>query len=78
MYKRKIARLVSLIVQIKRYNYKDFADVLRIEQVERLLDSPQIGDRDWENASNKIRTIFDRFLDVYIGIYEGVLLRLKN
>ena len=78
MYKRKIARLVSLIVQIKQHHYKELEKAINIQQVEELLDSPVIGDRNWENAPNEIRILFGRFLDVYINMYKEVLYKINN
>lgn len=78
MYKRKIARLVSLIVQIKQHHHKELEKAINIQQVEELLDSPVIGDRNWENAPNEIRILFGRFLDVYIKMYKEVLYKINN
>lgn len=78
MYKRKIARLVSLIVQIKQYQYKELEKAINMQQVEELLDSPMIGDRNWENAPNEIRILFGRFLDMYIKMYKEVLYKINN
>lgn len=76
MYKRKIARLVSLIVQIKQYQYKELEKTINMQQVEELLDSPMIGDRNWENAPDEIRLLFGRFLDVYIEMYEKIIKKI--
>ena len=49
IYTDKIAYLVSLIEQLKRYPLDDLFDLLEVAHVESVLDMPEIADRNWEN-----------------------------
>ena len=40
IYTNKIARLVSLIEQLKRYSFDDLLDLLEVAHVEYILDMP--------------------------------------
>lgn len=77
-YKEKMAHLISLIVQIKRFSFKELEKMLDISQVQKILNMPEVKNRDWENEPSKNQEIFITFLDTYIDIYRRTLETLKK
>lgn len=77
IYRNKIAHLVSLITQIKKFSSQKINDTFEIETVEGILDIPEISDRDWENECLKNQKAFLFFLNTYISIYERLIELLK-
>lgn len=78
VYTGKIAYLVSLMEQIKRYGLPQLNHWLEIEKLEMILDLPGISDRDWtkENAAYQQRLLV--FLNIHISLYEKALMLLKE
>ena len=76
-YKEKMAHLISLIVRIKRYSFEEL-EMLEISQVQKILNMPEVKNRDWENESFENREVFITFLDTYIDIYQRALETLKK
>ncbi|KIO45849.1 hypothetical protein DMB45_01095 [Sanguibacteroides justesenii] len=77
-YKEKMAHLISLIVRIKRYSFEELEIMLEISQVQKILNMPEVKNRDWENESFENREVFITFLDTYIDIYQRALETLKK
>ncbi|WP_251622772.1 hypothetical protein [Odoribacter lunatus] len=78
IYTDKIAYLVSLIEQLKRYPLDDLFDLLEVAHVESVLDMPEIADRNWENDTPSNQRTFLRFLDICTSTYEETLNELKE
>lgn len=78
IYTDKIARLVSLIEQLKRYPFDDLLDLLEVAHVEYILDMPEIADRDWAKDHPLHQKTFLRFLNICISTYEKTLKQLKE
>lgn len=78
IYTDKIAYLVSLIEQLKRYPLDDLFNLLEMAHVEFILDMPEIADRNWENDTPPNQRTFLRFLDIRISTYEETLNELKE
>lgn len=78
IYTNKIARLVSLIEQLKRYSFDDLLDLLEVAHVEYILDMPEIADRNWEKDHSLYQKTFLRFLNICISTYEKALKQLKE
>lgn len=78
MYKKRIAHLVGLISQIKEYKIKEMEEILSIEKVEKLLDRPEVSDREWEKMPIEYQRIFDKFLITHIDVYKKVIEELKK
>ena len=77
-YKEKMAHLISLIVRIKRYSFEELEILLEISQVQKILNMPEVKNREWENESFENREVFITFLDTYIDIYQRALETLKK
>ena len=77
-YKEKMAHLISLIVRIKRFSFEELEIMLEISQVQKILNMPEVKNRDWENESFENREVFITFLDTYIDIYQRALETLKK
>lgn len=77
-FKIKIARLTSLVEQIKRYAAADVNAMLGLEKVEYLLSQPELTDRDWTEASPKDQARFLDFLKIHIFVYAKVLTCLEQ
>lgn len=77
-YKEKMAHLISLIVRIKRFSFEELEIMLEISQVQKILNMPEVKNRDWENEPFENREVFITFLDTYIDIYQRVLETLKK
>ena len=74
----KLAYIVSLIEQIKRYPIDDLYDSLEIAHIEEVLNMPEIADRNWENDTPLNQKAFLRFLETCISIFEKTLNRLEG
>ena len=74
----KLAYIVSLIEQIKRYPIDDLYDSLEIAHIEEVLNMPEIADRNWENDTPLNQKAFLRFLETCISIFEETLNRLER
>ncbi|MCR9012116.1 hypothetical protein [Gabonibacter chumensis] len=77
-YKEKMAHLISLIVRIKRFSFEELEIMLEISQVQKILNMPEVKNRDWENEPFENREVFITFLDTYIDIYQRALETLKK
>lgn len=77
-YRRKMARLTSLIVQIKRYDQPGLNALLKIKLIGRILDMPLVADRNWSRENPSVQIRFNRFLDVHINIYKKALKSLEE
>lgn len=77
-FDNQIAYLVSLLMQLKAYAPQKVNDMLEIEKTERLLDRPEISDRNWEKESPEDQVSFLRFLNRNIALCERVLELLKE
>ena len=77
-YKEKMAHLISLIVRIKRFSFEELEIMLEISQVQKILNMPEVKNRDWENESFENREVFITFLDTFIDIYQRSLETLKK
>lgn len=78
IYMNKLAYIVSLIEQIKRYPIDDLYDSLEIAHIEEVLNMPEIADRNWENDTPLNQKAFLRFLETCISIFEETLNRLER
>lgn len=77
-YRRKMARLISLIVQIKRYGQSELNALLDIKLTECILNQPLIADRNWSRENPFVQIRFNRFLEVHINCYEKALKSLEE
>ena len=77
-YKEKMAHLISLIVRIKRFSFEELEIMLEISQVQKILNMPEVKNRDWENESFENREVSITFLDTYIDICQRALETLKK
>lgn len=76
-YKDGIARLVSLMEQIKSYALPEVNELLDTNQLEQILNMPEVADRDWNNESSDTLKRFLRFLGIHISVYEKALKLLE-
>lgn len=77
-FKIKIARLTSLIEQIKRYSQPEINRLLDLEKIERLLSQPELADRDWPQECPEHQARFLYFLKVHISVYGNTLKQLEE
>lgn len=78
VYTAKIAYLVSLTEQIKRYGLPQLNHWLEIEKLEMILDQPGIADRDWTKENLAYQQGLLDFLNIHISVYEKALMLLKE
>lgn len=78
IYTGKIACLVSLTEQIKRYGLPQLNQWLEIEKLEMILDLPGIADRDWTKENPACQQRLLDFLNIHISLYEKALMLLKE
>lgn len=78
IYTKKMAYLVSLMEQIKRYRQPRLNFWLEIETLELILDLPGIADRDWTKENPAYRQRLLDFLNIHISLYEKALMLLKE
>lgn len=78
VYTGKLAYLVSLTEQIKRYRLPQLNQWLEIEKLELILDLPGIADRDWTKENPAYQQGFLDFLNIHISLYEKALILLKE
>lgn len=78
VYSGKMAYLVSLMEQIKRYRQPRLNFWLEIETLELILDLPGIADRDWTKENPACQQGFLDFLNIHISLYEKALMLLKE
>lgn len=76
-YKCKLAHLVSLMEEIKRYEQPRLNQWLEIEKLEMILDLPEIADREWSKEHPAYQRIFLDFLNTHTSVYEKAI-RLLN
>lgn len=74
-YLHKMAYLISLLEQIKRYPEADFES---LGDIERTLERPNVGDRDWSAESPRRQAAFRAYLDTHTFICEEVLHSLQQ
>lgn len=78
IFHEKIARLVSLLVQVKALVPQELKDTLETENIEQFLDIPEISDRNWEIESLQNQLQFLSFLNANIFYYENILELLQD
>lgn len=78
IYTGKIAYLVSLTEQIKRYGLPQLNHWLEIEKLEMILDQPGIADRNWTKENPAYQKGLLNFLNIHISVYEKSLMLLKE
>ncbi len=78
IYTRKLAHLVSLMEEIKRYNNPQLNQWLEIEKLETILDMSEIADREWSKESSAYQRIFLDFLNIHTSVYEKAIRRLNK
>ncbi len=77
IYTKKLAHLVSLMEEIKRYEQPRLNQWLEIEKLEMILDLPEIADREWSKELSAYQRIFLDFLNIHTSVYEKAI-RLLN
>ena len=75
-YKKKIAYLTSLLVQIKEYSISKLEKLIDMDILENLLDLLEVSDRKWEYESLENQRAFSHFLNTHI--LERVVNELKQ
>lgn len=78
IYTGKLAHLISLMEQIKRYELPQLNHWLEIEKLEMILDLPEIADRDWTKENPNCQQRLLNFLNVHISVYEKTLILLNE
>lgn len=78
IYTDKMAHLVSLIEQLKRYPFDDLHQLLETTQAEDILNRQEIAGRNWEKEPPLHQKTFLHFLNTYILTYEKALQQLKE
>lgn len=78
VYTGKLAYLISLTEQIKRYGLPQLDHWLEIEKLEMILDLPAIADRDWTKENSAYQQGLLDFLNIHISVYEKALMLLKE
>lgn len=78
LYKRKIACLISLLMQIKALASTDLLEALEIDQLESLLDKPEISDKDWRQENHYNQLKFLCFLNFNILFHKRILKILEK
>ena len=77
-FESQIARLTSLLMQLKAYAPQKVNKLLEVEKVESILDKPEVSDRNWEKECPEDQVVFLNFLNTNISICERVLELLQN
>lgn len=77
-FENQIARLISLLMQLKAYAPQKVNEMLEIEKVENILDQPEISERNWEKECPENQVAFLNFLNTNISVCERVLEHLQN
>ena len=73
IFKRKIACLVSLLVQVETLVPQELKETFETGNIEHFLDLPEISDHDWEMESPENQLRFLSFLNANIFYYESLL-----